>query len=173
MTELLRVMQIIDENSNVLPEGNYLELCNLLKKAYEVRTDPVFYLSMIIFGYPPLNMWIRFGIFTYYYYDMGLRMDSDFIHGQIRYLEDELDTNQPLKRITKTVRETVMKHCCMIYGDIPSDLTLEEMNLTTAEFREKCKTYIEVENDFRAKYRNSVIKKIMWLEESDGHLESL
>ena len=47
------------------------------------------------------------------------------------------------------------------------------MNLTTAEFREKCKTYIEVENDFRAKYRNSVIQKIMWLEESDGHLESL
>ena len=42
MTELLRVMQIIDENSNVLPEGDYLEVCNLLKKSYDVRTDPVF-----------------------------------------------------------------------------------------------------------------------------------
>jgi hypothetical protein len=61
----------------------------------------------------------------------------------------------------------------MIHGDITSDLTLEEMNITTAEFREKCKTYIHIENDFRAKYRNSVIQKIMWLEESDGHLESL
>ena len=66
-----------------------------------------------------------------------------------------------------------MRHCCMIHGDITSDLTLEEMNITTAEFREKCKTYIHIENDFRAKYRNSVIQKIMWLEESDGHLESL
>jgi len=163
MTELLRVMQIIDENSNVLPEGNYLELCNLLKKAYEVRTDPVFLFEYEHFRIPPIAPVDMFQYFYDYYYDKSLRMDSDFIHGQIRYLEDELDTNQPLKRITKTVRETVMKHCCMIYGDIPSDLTLEEMNLTTAEFREKCKTYIEVENDFRAKYRNSVIQKLCGL----------
>ena len=173
MTELLRVMQIIDENSNVLPEGNYLELCNLLKKAYEVRTDPVFLFQYEHFRIPPIAPVDMFQYFYDYYYDKSVGMDSDFIHGQIRYLEDELDTNQPLKRITKTVRETVMRHCCMIYGDITSELTLEEMNLTTAEFREKCKTYIEVENDFRAKYRNSVVQKIMWLEESDGHLESL
>ena len=28
MTELLRVMQIIDQYSNVIPEGEYLEACN-------------------------------------------------------------------------------------------------------------------------------------------------
>jgi hypothetical protein len=173
MTELLRVMQIIDENSNVLPEGDYLEVCNLLKKSYDVRTDPVFLFDYEDFRIPSIEHVDTFRYFYDYYYDMGLRMDSDFIHGQIRYLEDELDTNQPLKRITKTIRATVMRHCCMMHGDMTSELTLEDMNITTTEFRTKCKTYIHVENDFRAKYRNSVIQKIMWLEESDGHLESL
>jgi len=91
MTELLRVMQIIDENSNVLPEGNYLELCNLLKKAYEVRTDPVFLFEYEHFRIPPIAPVDMFQYFYDYYYDKSLRMDSDFIHGQIRYLEDELD----------------------------------------------------------------------------------
>ena len=42
MTELLRVMQIIDQYSNVIPEGEYLEACNILKKSYEDRNDPIF-----------------------------------------------------------------------------------------------------------------------------------
>ena len=173
MTELLRVMQIIDENSTLLPEGDYLEVCNLLKKSYEVRTDPVYLFEYDNFRIPPVAPVETFRYFYDYYYDEGLRMDSDFIHGQIRYLEDELDTIQPLKRITKTIRATVMRHCCMMHGDMTSELTLEDMNITTTEFRTKCKTYIHVENDFRAKYRNAVIKKIMWLEESDSYLESL
>ena len=173
MTELLRVMQIIDENSTLLPEGDYLEVCNLLKKSYDVRTDPVFLFEYDNFRIPPVAPIDTFRYFYDYYYDKGLRMDSDFIHGQIRYLEDELDTNQPLKRITKTIRATVMRHCCMMHGDMTSELTLEDMNITTTEFRTKCKTYIHVENDFREKYRNTIIEKIMWLEESDGHLDSL
>lgn len=173
MTELLRVMQIIDENSTLLPEGDYLEVCNLLKKSYDVRTDPVYLFEYDNFRIPPVAPVETFRYFYDYYYDEGLRMDSDFIHGQIRYLEDELNTSQPLKRITKTIRAIVMRHCCMIHGDMTSELTLEDMNLTDTEFRNKCKTYIHVENDFRAKYRNAVIKKIMWLEESDSYLESL
>lgn len=173
MTELLRVMQIIDENSTLLPEGDYLEVCNLLKKSYDVRTDPVYLFEYDNFRIPPVAPVETFRYFYDYYYDEGLRMDSDFIHGQIRYLEDELNTSQPLKRITKTIRAIVMRHCRMIHGDMTSELTLEDMNLTSTEFRNKCKTYIHVENDFRAKYRNAVIKKIMWLEESDSYLESL
>ena len=167
MTELLRVMQLIDENSTLLPEGVYLEVCNLLKKSYDVRTDPVFLFEYDNFRIPPVAPIDTIRYFDDYYYDKGLRMDSDFIHGQIRYLEDELDTNQPLKRITKTIRATVMRHCCMMHGDMTSELTLEDMNITTTEFRTKCKTYIHVENDFRAQYRNTIIEKIMWLEESD------
>ena len=173
MTELLRVMQIIDQYSNVLPEGEYLEVCNILKKSYEERNDPVYLFDYEDMGIPPIAPTATFQYFYDYYFDKSLRMDSDFIQGQIRYLEDELDVSQPLKRITKGVRETVRRHCCMIQGDISGELTLEEMNIGVVEFRNLCKTYLHIENDFREKYRNSIIEKIRWFESSEEHLESL
>ena len=100
-------------------------------------------------------------------------MDSDFINGSIRYLEDELEMSQPLKNITKTVKETVRQHCCAINGDITSSLTLEEMGIGAREFRNLCKTYLHIENDFRERYRNSIVEKIRWLERSEEHVESL
>ena len=54
MTELLRVMQIIDQYSNVLPEGEYLEVCNILKKSYEERNDPVYLFDYDNFRIPPV-----------------------------------------------------------------------------------------------------------------------
>jgi hypothetical protein len=51
MDDLLRVMQIIDQHSNVLPEGDYLELCKHLKNAYNRRADPVYFLITRILGY--------------------------------------------------------------------------------------------------------------------------
>jgi hypothetical protein len=35
MDDLLRVMQIIDSHSNVLPEGDYLELCKHLEECVQ------------------------------------------------------------------------------------------------------------------------------------------
>ena len=52
MAELQRVMQIIDQNSNVLPEGDYLEVCNLLKKSYDTRTDPMYLFNYDDFRIP-------------------------------------------------------------------------------------------------------------------------
>ena len=60
----------------------------------------------------------------------------------------------------------------MINGHTENELTLEEMNLTPTEFRKMCKTYMTVENDFRSDYRNSIVQKIIWLEECEMGLES-
>ena len=46
------------------------------------------------------------------------------------------------------------------------------MNLTATEFRKMCKTYMTVENDFRSDYRNSIVQKIIWLEECEEGLDS-
>jgi len=35
-----------------------------------------------------------------------------------------------------------------------------------------CKTYMTVENDFRSDYRNSIVQKIIWLEECEMGLDS-
>ena len=54
MDDLLQVMQIVDSHSNVLPEGDYLEICKHLKNAYNKRADPVYFFdhdSVLIF--PP------------------------------------------------------------------------------------------------------------------------
>ncbi len=53
MDDLLSVMQIIDRNSEKFAEGDYLEVCNLLKKAYNKRSDPVFFFDYENFGIPP------------------------------------------------------------------------------------------------------------------------
>ena len=107
MAELQRVMQIIDQNSNVLPEGDYLEVCNLLKKSYDTRTDPMYLFNYDDFRIPHVTPSTTFHYFYDYYFDTGLRTDSNFINAQIRYLEDELEINQPLKRITKKIRAII------------------------------------------------------------------
>ena len=172
MVELQRVMQLIDKNSNVLPEGDYLEVCNLLKKSYDTKTDPMYLFNYDDFRIPHVTPSSMFHYFYDYYFDTGLRMDSNFINAQIRYLEDELEVNQPLKRITKKIREIVKEHCCVINGHTGNELTLEDMNLTATEFRKMCKTYMTVENDFRSDYRNSIVQKIIWLEECEEGLDS-
>jgi hypothetical protein len=81
--------------------------------------------------------------------------------------------SQPLRNITKAVKETVRQHCCAIQGDITGSLTLEEMSIGHVEFRNLCKTYLHIENDFRERYRNSIVEKIRWFERSEEHVESL
>ena len=173
MTELLRVMQIIDQYSNVIPEGEYLEACNILKKSYEERNDPIFLFDYDNFRIPPVTPENTFHYFHDYYFDKAVRMDSDFINGSVRYLEDELDMSQPLRNITKAVKETVRQHCCAIQGDITGSLTLEDMSIGVVEFRNLCKTYLHIENDFRERYRNSIVEKIRWFERSEEHMETL
>tara|TARA_B100000768_G_scaffold173727_1_gene183259 strand:+ start:1347 stop:1853 length:507 start_codon:yes stop_codon:yes gene_type:complete len=167
MAELQRVMQIIDQNSNVLPEGDYLEVCNLLKKSYDTRTDPMYLFNYDDFRIPHVTPSTMFRYFYDYYFDTALRSDSDFINAQIRYLEDELEVNQPLKRITKKIREIVKDHYYMSNGHEENDLTLED-----TEFRKLCKAYMTVENSFRSDYRNSIVQKIIWLEECEMGLDS-
>ena len=36
--KFIRVMELIDLNSNIIPEGDYLELCNLLR---DVRQESI------------------------------------------------------------------------------------------------------------------------------------
>tara|TARA_Y100000389_G_scaffold195347_1_gene226651 strand:+ start:235 stop:756 length:522 start_codon:yes stop_codon:yes gene_type:complete len=172
MAELQRVMQIIDQNSKALPEGDYLEVCNLLKKSYDTRTDPMYLFKYEDFRIPHITPSSTFHYFYDYYFDTALRTDSNLINAQIRYLEDELETNQPLKRITKRIRDIVKEHCCMMNGHTENELTIEELNLTPTEFKKMCKMYMTIENDFRSDYRNSIIQKIIWLEECEGGLDS-
>ena len=171
MDDLLRVMQLIDENSSVLPEGVYLEVCNHLKNAYNKRADPVYFFDYETFSISEIGQTPEAReYFRDYYFDKALAIDSDFIQGQINYLEKELIYGQPIKRITKNVRSDVKRHYCFIHG---FDETEEvDTGFTEADWNKMCKTYVQIENNFRNKYCEAVMKRLEWLEEADDRLDT-
>ena len=65
MENLLRVMQIIDKHSDSFAEGEYLEVCNLLKDAYNKRADPVYLFDYDNFAIAPVGTTSL--IFQYFY----------------------------------------------------------------------------------------------------------
>ena len=171
MDDLLRVMQIVDSHSNVLPEGDYLEICKHLKNAYNKRADPVYFFDYDDFNIPQIGpSEDTYRYFYDHYFDKALNIESDFLQGQITYLKKELVDAQPIKRITKRVRERVVRHYCYMNG-----LSDEEVEI---EFPEKdlqsmCRAFVDVENDFRFKYRSAIEKKLEWLEQSDDNLDDM
>jgi hypothetical protein len=83
MDNLLGAMQIIDRNSTKFAEGDYLEVCNLLKKAYDRRSDPVYFFNYDDFRILPVGSESSGIIFEYFYdhyFEKALQFDSDFIH---------------------------------------------------------------------------------------------
>ena len=171
MDDLLQAMQLIDKHSDKLPEGDYLEICNCLKNAYNKRADPVYFFDYDTFSIPQIGPTREiFQYFHDYYFDKALSIDSDFIHGQITYLEKEIQEGQPIQRITKKVRNDVKRHYCFIHG-----LDTEEVDVgfSEADWNQMSKTYVEIENDFRAKYLEAVKKRLEWLEESDDRLDTM
>jgi hypothetical protein len=141
MDNLLGAMQIIDRNSTKFAEGDYLEVCNLLKKAYDRRSDPVYFFNYDDFRILPVGSESSGIIFEYFYdhyFEKALQFDSD-----------------------------------SIYGIPPGENTLEELGMDPVDFRKMCKTYVALENDFRATYRETIEKRILWLEDSEERLDTL
>lgn len=167
MDDLLRAMQLIDKHSDKLPEGDYLDICNHLKRAYNKRVDPVYFFDYDDFAILPIGPSAEtFQYFHDYFFDKALNLDSDYIRGQISYLEKELGECRPVKRITKRVRDRVLRHYCQIHG-------VESAVFSKKDLDSMCKAYVGVENDFRARYRASIEQRINWLEQSDDHLDTL
>ena len=78
--------------------------------------------------------------------------------------------NQPIHRISKNIRETVSKHYALLY-----DVSLEDIELDgrKKEIQSLCKSYIQIENDFRRRYCIAIEKKLDSLEHADEHLDEV
>ena len=101
MDKLLNAMQIIDRNSDKFAEGEYLELCNLLKEAYDKRADPVYFFNYDDFRILPIggdSSNLTFQYFYDHYFEKALQFDSDFIQGQLNYLQKEYENAGPIRR---------------------------------------------------------------------------
>ena len=171
MENLLKAMQVLDRNSTLIPEGDYLEICNYLKTACNKRSDPESFFDYDNFRILPPSE--NDGITSYFYnhyIDVALEFDIDFIYSQIHYLENELVNYKSIRRISKPLKNRVLRHYCRIYNVDPDE---GEQYFEPKLLTKLCRTYIEVENDFRSKYREAIEKKILWLEEAKERLEEI
>ena len=193
MDELLSVMQLIDKNVDKLPEGDYLEICNRLKKAYNKRADPEFFFDYETFDIPQLGPTQEVhDYFRNYYMDQAISLESDYLSGQIEYLRKELESTHTLKRRTKFIQETCVRHYCLSNNLDPEDYinyiirseegeerestwqdTLDRLNLDKGNVMSMAKTYMLVENSFREQYREAIEKKLEKLEEAEDKLDEI
>ena len=193
MDELLSVMQLIDKNVDKLPEGDYLEICNRLKKAYNKRADPEFFFDYETFDIPPLGPTQEVhDYFRNYYMDQAISLESDYLSGQIDYLRKELEGTHTLKRRTKFIQETCVRHYCLSNNLDPEDYinyiirsedgedrestwedTLTRLHITKQEVMNMAKNYMCIENTFREKYREAIERKLEKLEEAEDKLDEI
>ena len=147
----MKAMRVIDQNSSLIPEGDYLEICNYLKAAYNQRSDPESFFDYENFRILPPSQ--DDGIVSYFYnhyLDVALEFDIDFIYSQIHYLENELVNYKSIRRISKPLKKRVLKHYCRIYNVDPGE---GEQYFEPKLLTKLCRSYIEIENDFRSRYR--------------------
>ena len=165
MDNLLQAMQTIYKYSDVIPEGDYLSLCNKLKEAYDKKTRPV-----PLFDYENYSFDVDDEYLSTHFYDMSVDFDVLFIHDQLNYLHSDLVHYEDIKRVTKFVKSTVKEEYCKFHG-----ISEEEFDeqIKPSKFKKMCKDYVKINNAFRAQYREALFKKILWLEEYLEYLDTL
>lgn len=172
MEDLRSIMSIIDRYTEVMTEGDYLELCNKLRDAYNKRSDPVYMFDYENFAIPPVGPDDR--TLQYFYetfYERAVDLDVDFVNEQVAYLSRELVLNRPLKRISPTIKEQVKVHYCRMRGIDRSQF--DERNSGTKEFKMTCRTFMHLENSFREKYRDGIEQRIRWLTVAEDDLATI
>ena len=94
MDDLRNVMRVIDQNSDKLPEGDYLELCNLLRNVFRNQERRE---MNNLFDYENFDMYVPgqsdrvLDYFYDHYYQLSLDNERIFLVTQKNFLEDELE----------------------------------------------------------------------------------
>jgi len=178
MEDLRAVMQIIDKNSPLLPEGDYLELCNRMKKLYKVKGGyrTIFnYDTSIIEPHLIIDDEDAINYFENHYFDSAISLDRHFLEMQMEHLLRERDYCRPLKRITKRVKTRAIMHYCNLHNVVLEDVTPEclkafhdehgfilgDRSVSFEEAAEQMyKSYLFIENEFRQKTRRLIEERI-------------
>jgi len=191
MEDLKNVMRLIDENATKLPEGDYLDICNGLQKIYrdrERRELP------FIFDYENFNVFLADqpdNVLDYFYdnyFSVSLMNEDWFLTSQRQCLLYELNSNKPIKRITKNIKCSAIKHYCRIHKIQLSEYTEEKLreyldesgydigdigtNFNTG-IKKMYKSYIAFENEYRRMYAERIYKRINAIDSAIFDLEEM
>jgi hypothetical protein len=191
MEDLRNVMRLVDENATKLPEGDYLDICNGLQKIYrdrERREIP------FIFDYENFNVFLRGqpdDVLDYFYdnyFTISLMNEDWFLTSQRQTLMDELKANKPIKRISKNVKYSAIRHYCRIHKVQLSEYTEEKLRQYLDEsghdigdigtnfdvgIKKLYKSYIAFENEYRRMYAERIYKRINAIDSAMFDLEEM
>jgi hypothetical protein len=190
MEDLQNVMRIIDEHADKLPEGAYLEVCNHLQHAYRERTKRD---MATIVDYENFDILLDdqpddvLDHFYDYYYNISLMNEESFLLAQKRYLHAELDSNEPVRRTTKSIKIEAIKQYCILHNIVLDHYDEEHLRMyldqsgcdlgdpgTSFEkgLKNMYKSYIALENNYRLTYSSSIKRRLNtingWLENLEG-----
>ena len=156
MDDLKNAMQIIDRHADKLPEGEYLEFCNLMRNLYEDKQGNVDDVRSVFTGVYIEQEGFEEDASDYFQrqfeermYDMDVRLKSvemDTIRDMIREL-------RPLQRITKNLKQNIIEHFSNINEiTLPenTEACFKEYIGTEKDLNHMCKTYMSIENQFRS-----------------------
>jgi hypothetical protein len=180
MDDLRNAMKIIDENSDKLSEGDYLQLCNLLKNVYKQEDQKDF---NTLFDYESFNLYVpgqtdeALDHFYDHYFATSIDNDKYLLRSQKSFLEGELEDNKPIQRVSKYVKRDAIRHFCII-----NDITLPEYTPENLKAYQKTnnvfkceksfnkfiqrlsKGYIHIENTYRIMYRGVITDRLERIE---------
>ena len=176
MEDLQNVMRVIDKNSDKLPEGDYLELCNLLRNVFRNEERKV---VNTIFNYENFDLYVpgQHPRVTDYFYDnyftTSINHDRTFLRSQIAYLEGELEYSRPQQRISKYVKGDALIHYCSMNDinlDTCNEESLKQYKINNGTYtddrtfkkyiRTICKGYMHIDNIYRVMYSNLILDRI-------------
>ena len=167
MEDLRHVMKVIDENSHKLSEGDYLTLCNLLRKIYnhkerEEWTTLVDYEMFDVYSHGEQDEVLDH--FHDHFYNVSISNEESYLQMQVSYLEDELIQNRPIKRTTKYVKYNAIREYCQMNNVQIRKYDEEHLRayLTDHHF-EIGDVGTSFENAYRALYSEAIKKRIQKL----------
>jgi len=183
MDDLKAVMQIIDEHSNVLPEGAYLKFCEKMRKLY---TDKEKAMTLFDYEHPIVSLHAnpdeRSDVDEYFeriYCTSALTNDIDFLENQLAYLVNLKMEMEPMQRVSKYTKMFCVKHYCKIhnikideYNPVALKKYCEANNVHIGKrgedfekaFARVCRSYKVIENRFRRRTRENIDEKIEQIE---------
>jgi len=178
MEDLRNVMRVIDENSHKLSEGDYLTLCNLLRKIYNHKQKEEW--STLV-DYEQFDLFVpgeRDDVLDHFYdhfYNESIANEEAFLRCQLGYLENELNNHKPIKRVTKYVKYNAILEYCRLnnvrlrhYDEEHLRAYLDDHYFDIGDLgtpfekgvKKMYKSYIALENRYRSIYTTAINRRI-------------
>jgi hypothetical protein len=181
MEDLRNAMRIVDDNAHNISEGDYLNLCNNLHKIYKDKSKRG---MKTIVDYENFDIQVEgqtdevLDHFHDYFYNVSMMNEENYLHSQIEYLQCEIDIHKPLRRVTKRIKYDAIREYCNLHGILLERYDEDHLRAKMDEggfylgdagtkfekgVKGLYKSYMVIENSYRAMYSAGLHRKIMQL----------